>query len=108
MTRTIQDAANGLLADGVEGVARVPAPRARAAAGRYDFQGAYVASLGEVIDPAMPVHTSLVPTIKVEDKSLPFSWDVSVMNILLIAFLLWTLYLLGQPSPRTLTLPEDD
>ena len=63
---------------------------------------------GEVLDPAIPVHASLVPVIKVEDKSLPFSWDVSVMNILLIAFLLWTLYLLGQPSPRTLTMPEDD
>ncbi len=63
---------------------------------------------GEVIDPAIPVHASLVPVIKIEDKSLPFSWDVSVMNILLIAFLLWTLYLLGLPSPRTFTLPEDD
>ncbi|MEX1296136.1 MAG: phosphoglucomutase (alpha-D-glucose-1,6-bisphosphate-dependent) [Candidatus Limnocylindrales bacterium] len=50
MTRTIEDAANELLASGVGRVARVPAPRARAAAGRYDFQGAYVASLGEVID----------------------------------------------------------
>ncbi len=50
MTRAIQDAANELLADGVGGVARVPAPRARAAAARYDYQGAYVASLGEVID----------------------------------------------------------
>ena len=54
------------------------------------------------------MHFSLVPVIKVEDKSLPFSWNVSIMNILLIAFLLWTLFLLGKPSPRTLTMPEDD
>ena len=50
MTRAIQDAANELLASGVDGVERVPAPRAQAAAARYDYQGAYVASLGEVID----------------------------------------------------------
>jgi glycine betaine/choline ABC-type transport system substrate-binding protein len=63
---------------------------------------------GELIDPAIPVHASLVPAIKVEDKSLPFSLDVSIMNILLIAFLLWALYLLGKPSPRSMTMPEDD
>jgi phosphoglucomutase len=50
MTRAIQDAANELLASGIVDVARVPAPRARAAAGRYDYQGVYVASLSEVID----------------------------------------------------------
>ncbi len=50
MTKAIQDAANELLAGDVKGVARVPAPRARSAAARYDYQGVYIASLGEVID----------------------------------------------------------
>jgi len=50
MTSAIEDAANALLASGVEDIARVPAPRARDAAGRYDYQGVYTASLGEVID----------------------------------------------------------
>jgi phosphoglucomutase len=52
MTRAIQDAANALLADGLDAVARVPAPRAKAAATGYDYMGTYVASLGEVIDVA--------------------------------------------------------
>ncbi len=50
MTRTIQDAANQLLADGLDGIARVPVPRAKAAATGYDYMGSYVAGLGEVID----------------------------------------------------------
>ena len=50
MTRAIQDAANALLAEGLDDVARVPATRARAAATGYDFMGTYVAGLGEVID----------------------------------------------------------
>jgi phosphoglucomutase len=50
MTRAIEDAANELLGGGIEGVARVPAPRAKAGAERYDFMGTYVDSLGEVID----------------------------------------------------------
>ncbi len=50
MTRSIQDAANALLASGVGDVARVPASRAKAGAATYDYMGAYVASLGEVID----------------------------------------------------------
>ncbi len=50
MTKAIQDAANELLAGDVKGVARAPAPRARSAAARYDYQGVYIASLGEVID----------------------------------------------------------
>jgi phosphoglucomutase len=53
MTRAIQDAANELLASGIGGVARVPAPRARAAATGYDFMATYVASLPEVIDLAI-------------------------------------------------------
>ncbi|MEA2025743.1 MAG: phosphoglucomutase (alpha-D-glucose-1,6-bisphosphate-dependent) [Chloroflexota bacterium] len=52
MTGAIQDAANALLAEGLDGVARVPATRARAAATGYDYMGTYVASLGEVIDVA--------------------------------------------------------
>lgn len=50
MTGTIQDAANVLLRHGLEDVARSPYERARAGATDYDFMGAYVASLGEVID----------------------------------------------------------
>ncbi len=50
MTRAIQDAANALLSEGLDRVARVPAPRAKAAATGYDFMGSYVASLDDVID----------------------------------------------------------
>ena len=50
MTKAIQDAANSLLAAGLDDVARVPASRARADAATYDYMGTYVASLGEVID----------------------------------------------------------
>ena len=52
MTGAIQDAANALLAEGLDGVARAPATRARAAATPYDYMGTYVADLGEVIDVA--------------------------------------------------------
>jgi phosphoglucomutase len=51
-TRAIQDAANALLADGVDGVARTPADQARRGASDYDFMGAYVSTLSEVIDMA--------------------------------------------------------
>ncbi len=54
VTRWIQDEANRILAargaEGVDGVARIPYERAVAAAGRYDFQGSYVADLEHVID----------------------------------------------------------
>ncbi len=50
MTGSIQDAANDLLASGLDRVRRKPVGRARAAAGRYAFLDAYVDSLGEVID----------------------------------------------------------
>jgi phosphoglucomutase len=59
MTRAIQDAANELLADGVDRVARVPAARAKATATGYDYMGTYVASLGEVIDVAAIAASSL-------------------------------------------------
>ena len=52
MTRTIQDAANELLRKGLDGIARTPRERARAAASAYDFIGVYVDSLTEVIDVA--------------------------------------------------------
>jgi glycine betaine/choline ABC-type transport system substrate-binding protein/TRAP-type uncharacterized transport system substrate-binding protein len=66
-------------------------------------------SLGamDVIDPAIPVHGSLVPEITVVDKSLPFSADVSIINILMIVFTVWVLYLIGLPSPRDFKMPED-
>ena len=61
----------------------------------------------DVIDPAVPVHASLIPNVEVADKALPFSIDVSIMNILMIAFLVWIVYLGFLPSPRKFTLPED-
>jgi glycine betaine/choline ABC-type transport system substrate-binding protein/DNA-binding transcriptional LysR family regulator len=60
------------------------------------------------IDPAVPVHTALAPSIEVVDKSLPFSLDVSIINILMIAFTVWVLYVCFLPSPRRLTMPDDD
>jgi phosphoglucomutase len=49
-TRTIADRANELLASGLDGVARIPFPRAHAAAQRYDFVGTYVDDLPSVLD----------------------------------------------------------
>lgn len=60
------------------------------------------------IDPAVPVHTALAPSIEVVDKSLPFSLDISIINILTIAFTVWVLYICFLPSPRRLTMPDDD
>ena len=64
--------------------------------------------VSDVIDPAVPVHASLAPTIEVIDKSLPFNIHVSVVNILMILFSVWIIYLCFLPTPRTFTLPEDD
>ena len=60
------------------------------------------------IDPAVPVHSALAPSIEVVDKSLPFSLDVSLINILMIVFTVWVLYVCFLPSPRKLTMPDDD
>ena len=60
------------------------------------------------IDPAVPVHSALVPSIEVVDASLPFSLDISLINILTIVFTVWVLYVCFLPSPRTLTMPDDD
>ena len=49
-TRTIQEAANGLLRSGLDGIRRTPIERARPEAGRYAFLDVYVESLGDVID----------------------------------------------------------
>ena len=62
----------------------------------------------DVIDPAVPVHASLVPTIEVVDKSLPFSLDVSIINILTIVFVVWALYACTLPSPPNMRMPDDD
>ena len=66
-------------------------------------------ALGEmdVIDPAIPVHGSLVPEIVVVDKSLPFSADISIINILMILFTVWIFWLVFLPSPRDFKMPED-
>jgi phosphoglucomutase len=50
ITGRIQQRANELLRDGLHEVRRIPITRARAQAGRYDFLGAYVGSLAEVVD----------------------------------------------------------
>jgi len=63
---------------------------------------------GEVVDPAIPIHAALLPKIDVVDKSLPFSIDISLVNILMIAFTVWVLYLCSLPSPREFTMPEDN
>ena len=63
---------------------------------------------GEVIDPAIPMHKSLIPTIEVADKSLPFNLDISIVNLLMIAFSIWVFYLVTLPSPRRLTMPTDE
>ena len=65
-------------------------------------------SSADVIDPAVPVHSALVPSVEVADKSLPFSLDISIINILMIAFTIWVLYVCFLPSPRRLTMPDDD
>jgi phosphoglucomutase len=49
-TKWIADAANTYIEKGIEGVRRVPFPRARAAAAPYDFLGTYVDDLPHVID----------------------------------------------------------
>jgi phosphoglucomutase len=54
VTREIQDRANGLLSDGLQGVRRIPYARAAAAdtTGPFDFLGSYVAALDRVVDMA--------------------------------------------------------
>jgi phosphoglucomutase len=49
-TGWIAGRANDLLRAGLSGVRRVPVDQARAAAGRYDFLGAYVDDLPQVVD----------------------------------------------------------
>jgi len=61
----------------------------------------------DVIDPAIPVHGSLVAKITVVDKSLPFSADISIINILMILFTVWVGYLVFLPSPRDCKMLED-
>ena len=63
---------------------------------------------GEVVDPAIPIHAALVPQIEVVDRSLPFSLDISVINILMIIFTVWVLYTCTLPSPRDFTMPDED
>jgi phosphoglucomutase len=49
-TKAIADRANELLRAGLDGVRRIPFPRARAAARAYDFLGIYVDDLPAVLD----------------------------------------------------------
>jgi phosphoglucomutase len=50
ITGQIQQRANELLRGGLREVRRIPIARARAQAGRYDFLGAYVGALADVMD----------------------------------------------------------
>jgi phosphoglucomutase len=50
VTKQIQDRANDLLRGGLRDVRRIPIARARGDVGRYDFLGAYVSALADVID----------------------------------------------------------
>lgn len=63
---------------------------------------------GELVDPAIPIHAALLPSIDVVDKTLPFSFDVSLINILMILFTVWVIYLCALPSPRDFKMPEDN
>ncbi len=67
-------------------------------------------SLGtsELIDPAIPVHSALVPKIEVVDKSLPFNMDISLINILMIVFIIWVLYIGFRPMPAGRDFSLDD
>jgi len=49
-TKVIADRANTYIEAGLYGVRRIPFPRARAAAGGYDFLGGYVDDLPQVVD----------------------------------------------------------
>ena len=98
---TVQEA--GEVGPGTAGVASAVPISAAAVA-------AIAQALGSIapIDPAVPVHSALRPTIEVADTALPFRLDVSLINILMIAFTVWVLYVCFLPSPRKLTLPDDD
>jgi len=61
----------------------------------------------EAVDPAIPVHGSLLPEITIVDKSLPFNADISIINIMMILFTIWVGYLVFLPSPRDFKMPED-
>ncbi len=50
ITGAIQQRANEMLASGLRDVHKIPLAKARAAAGRFDFLGEYVASLPSVVD----------------------------------------------------------
>ena len=75
-----------------------------------DAVAAIGAALGvaDAIDPAVPIHAALAPSIEVVDNSLPFRLDISLINILMIAFTVWVIYICLLPSPRRLTMPDDD
>ena len=98
---TLQEA--GEVGPGTAGVASVVPVNAAAVAAISEALGTI-----DVIDPAVPVHSALVPTVEVVDKSLPFRLDVSLINIVMIVFTVWVLYVCFLPSPRNLTMPDDD
>ena len=98
---TVQEA--GEVGPGTAGVASAVPVSADAVDAIRDALGTV-----EVIDPAVPVHSALAPSVEVVDKTLPFRLDISLINILIIAFTVWVLYVCSLPSPRTFTMPDDD
>ena len=98
---TVQEA--GEVGPGTAGVASAVPISADAVAAIAEALGSTAA-----IDPAVPVHSALRPTIEVAETALPFRLDVSLINILMIAFTVWVLYVCFLPSPRKLTLSDDD
>lgn len=65
-----------------------------------------VLASAEGIDPAIPSHPALLPSLKLENKSLPFDFSVSFLTFLMLSFSVWMLYLLFLPSPTILTLED--
>ena len=98
---TLQQA--GEVGPGTAGVASAVPIGADAVAAIREALGA-----SDVIDPAVPVHAALAPVVEVVDKTLPFRLDVSLINIFMIIFTVWVLYVCFLPSPRRLTMPDDD
>lgn len=65
-----------------------------------------VLASAEGVDPAIPSHPALSPTLKIESKSLPFDFSASLLTCLMLLFSVWMAYLLVQPSPTVLTMED--
>ena len=92
-------------------------PGTAGVAGAVPVSAGAVEAIGEalgadaVIDPAIPAHSALAPVPVIEavaNGPLPFRLDVSLINIFIIGFTIWVLYVCFLPSPRNLTMPDDE